>query len=208
MNWEFFIDLTGTIAFAISGAITAINRKLDLFGILFLSIITATGGGMLRDMMIGMEPPVALSNPVYFATCLITGFAAFFFYNNVEKALKLILIFDAIGLAFFTIAGVSAGLHKGLAPYAAVFTGLLTATGGGMMRDILADRIPLVLRDEIYATWTLSGAVIYLTLILYVPEPLAAGITMVFILVMRLVSLKNKWILPRKKIYRNKKSSR
>ena len=158
------LDLLGTGVFAASGAVVALRRSLDLFGVLVLSFITAAGGGILRDLLLGITPPAAFRDISYVLVAGGVGLFTFFFSRFVLKIKNVLEIFDAIGLGLFTVTGVSIGLGHHIAPFAAVLLGVLTGVGGGALRDILAARVPSVLREEIYASACLAGALFMLAL--------------------------------------------
>lgn len=199
MSSDFFhyIDLIGTLVFAMSGALAAINRNLDIFGVFVVSFITACGGGVLRDICIGSFPPAGMINIEYLALVTFTVFACAFFQKLLLKLNHPTLFFDAVGLGFFA----SFGAHK-----AYIFTGnaeicvilgVITAVGGGMMRDILTTSIPSVLTKEIYASAAISGAVIQLLGEKNIINPsIAPWIAIVVCSSIRLLSLKFKWNLP------------
>lgn len=158
-----FFDIAGTIAFAMSGALTAMLHGLDLFGVLFLAVLTATGGGIMRDVMLGYTPPISLQNPTYVLLCLLSALVVFRFATTVQRMNKWVVTFDAIGLGAFVATG--AGLaysHPNSNLYMVILMGIITATGGSMGRDVLVRRIPTVLvRTEIYATCCIVGSLLY-----------------------------------------------
>jgi uncharacterized membrane protein YeiH len=152
-------EIIGTAAFAISGALIGIEKKLDLFGVIFLSIITAAGGGILRDIIIGTVPPAAFVKPLY---CLISiGFSlvTFLLYKSIIKLKNIINLFDAIGLGAFTAIGANTALmHNMSQPFIVISMGLITGIGGGLLRDVFVKDIPYVFRKEIYAVPSIIGA--------------------------------------------------
>ena len=152
------LDLAGTFAFALNGGMTAVKHRLDLFGILVLSLAAATFGGVIRDVLIGATPPAALSDWRYVAVSLTAGLAIFFFYSTADRLRSPVLIIDAAGLAFFAVSGALKALAYGLMPFAAVMLGVVTGVGGGIARDVLVAEIPSVLRAELYAVAALAGA--------------------------------------------------
>ena len=162
MFLEFF-DILGTAAFAVSGATVAMQKRFDLFGVLFLSSITAIGGGMIRDIILGNTPPVALMSPRNLTVALVVGVLVFLWGGRYVKRGAMVIVYsDALGLGAFTALGAS--LACGLPEHTvflAAMTGMLTGVGGGMLRDILAGEIPLVLRKQVYATASVIGAVAY-----------------------------------------------
>jgi uncharacterized membrane protein YeiH len=160
-SFLFAFDLAGTFVFAITGAMLAIRKKLDLYGIFILAIVTALGGGMLRDTMLGRTPPVALQEFAYVLAAGLGAIIVWFFYGHVERQERLLRILDAIGLGLFTAIGAQVTLSFGASWYAAIGMGIITGTGGGMIRDVLAREVPFVLQREVYAIACLAGAGFY-----------------------------------------------
>lgn len=154
------LDLAGTFVFALSGAMTAVRHRLDVFGILVLSLAAATFGGVARDVLIGAVPPAALSDWRYIAVSLVAGLIIFFRYSTSSRLRTPILILDGAGLALFAVSGALKALAFGAAPLAAIVLGVLTGVGGGLARDILVAEIPTVLRAELYAVAALAGATV------------------------------------------------
>lgn len=151
-------DLTGTFVFAISGAMLGARRKLDIFGILVLSFAASSAGGITRDLLIGAVPPAAISDWRYLAVSLAAGLLSFFCYSLVTRLRAAIMVFDAAGLALFAVAGTQKALAYGLNPLMAALLGMLTGIGGGIARDLLVARTPVVLRSDLYALAALAGA--------------------------------------------------
>lgn len=154
------LDLGGTFVFAISGALAAVNRRLDMFGILVLSFVAGNFGGITRDVLIGAAPPAALSDERYLLVSVLAGLVTFLSYAGVDKLKTPVLLFDAVGLAFFAVAGAQKAITFGLSPVMSALLGMLTGIGGGMMRDVLLTEIPQVLRSDLYAVAALAGAAI------------------------------------------------
>lgn len=152
------LDLGGTFVFAISGALAAVNGRLDIFGILVLSFVAGNVGGITRDVLIGAIPPAALSDGGYLLVSIVAGLITFFSYAGVNKLHTPVLLFDAVGLAFFAVAGAEKALQHGLSPVMSALLGMLTGIGGGMTRDVLLTQIPQVLRSDLYAVAALAGA--------------------------------------------------
>ncbi|MCB5408687.1 trimeric intracellular cation channel family protein [Pseudogemmobacter faecipullorum] len=165
MNWlaadyshlVWWLDIVGIYIFGLSGAMLAVRRDLDLFGIIVLATAAATAGGAIRDMMIGDQPAAMLREPSYLASAFASGVTVFFFHRLIERANRPVMLMDAIGLGVFTVAGTSKALAFGLSPAAACLIGVLTACGGGMLRDLLVTEIPRVLREEVYAVAAAAG---------------------------------------------------
>lgn len=192
----FLLDMAGTAAFAVSGAVMGVQKRLDFFGVSILALAAATAGGITRDLLIGNIPPDALSRPAYFITALTAGTLVFFFHSRLQHLRKSILFFDALGLGLFTVAGLRAGLAHHLNPLSSLFLGTLTGIGGGILRDILGDEIPFVLRRELYASLSLAGGLVYLLLRPHLPEAYLAYGVMALIVLLRLISLRFNWHLP------------
>jgi uncharacterized membrane protein YeiH len=152
------LDLGGTFVFAISGAVAAVNRRLDIFGILVLSFVTGNFGGITRDLLIGAVPPATLIDGRYLLVSVLAGLITFFWYGGVDRLRSPVLLFDAAGLSFFAVAGAQKAMTYGLSPVMAALLGMLTGIGGGMMRDVLLRDIPQVLRSDLYAVAALLGA--------------------------------------------------
>lgn len=197
--YSFFdiLDLLGTLAFAISGALAGRERRLDLFGMSILAFATAIGGGTVRDMMIGYTPVMWLTNLSYFYVTLLGVAMAIVFYKKFTFLRYSLFLFDTIGIAVFTLIGIEKGMNVGLHPIICVTLGTITACFGGVIRDILANKVPIIFKQEIYATACIVGGLMYYVLnyfelskdILYVGT---AGI----IIVIRILAVKYKWSLP------------
>lgn len=163
MEFISLVELVGTVAFAVSGALVAIEKELDYYGIAFLAITTAVGGGIIRDMLINENLPVALENPVYVLVSLASAAIVIIFYKKIVLYSNILLIFDAIGLAAFTAIGAEVAVNNGYnLPFVIIALALLTGTGGGTLRDIFAKEIPFVFRKEIYAVAAIIGAVCFI----------------------------------------------
>ena len=165
------IELIGIIAFAISGAIVGIKKHFDLFGIIVLGVITAVGGGALRDITLGIIPPTMFKNPIYvvvafMTSCVTFGVAAIVrvkFNKNKQFFVEVVNFFDAIGLGVFAVTGTNTAIVHGFEhnAFSAIFVGVITGIGGGMVRDVLAGKVPFVLFKDIYASAAIVGAGIY-----------------------------------------------
>ncbi|RYZ49762.1 MAG: trimeric intracellular cation channel family protein [Chitinophagaceae bacterium] len=166
MKSEFLslIDLLGIISFAISGVFAAMQRKLDIFGILVIAFTTALGGGTIRDMLIGDLPVQWMRNLDYPIVISITTAITIVFHKIIRNLEKPLFVFDALGLGFFTILGIQKGLAWGLQPGICIILGTITACFGGVIRDIALNKIPLVFQREIYATACIAGAGLYFLL--------------------------------------------
>jgi len=154
------LDLVGIFVFAISGAVVAVRKGLDVFGVLVLAGVTGLGGGFLRDVLIGATPPAALADWRYLMVPVAAGVLTFYFHPALGRMERQVNVFDACGLALFCITGALKASEFGLSPVPAALMGMVTGIGGGMIRDVLAGRVPAVFRGELYATPALAGAAI------------------------------------------------
>jgi uncharacterized membrane protein YeiH len=163
MEFISVVELIGTVAFAVSGALVAIDKELDYYGIAFFAIITAVGGGIIRDMLINASLPAALENPMYVVVSLVSAAVVIVFYRKIILYTNILQIFDAIGLAAFTAIGAEVAVDNGLnMPFVIITLALLTGTGGGVLRDVFAKEIPFVFRKEIYAIASIIGAICFI----------------------------------------------
>jgi uncharacterized membrane protein YeiH len=153
-----FIDLAGTFAFAISGAVAAKQKGLDLFGVLVVAFTVACGGGIIRDLCIGAIPPAGLSDWRYLLTSVIAAIIAMGSTPLLKLLNRPVILFDALGLAMFAVTGAEKALGFGHNNEVAILLGMITAVGGGVIRDIFLNRIPAIFEKEIYASTTLLGA--------------------------------------------------
>jgi len=159
------IDILGTIAFAISGVLVAMEKKLDVFGVLIIAFVTAVGGGTLRDLLIGIRPVGWLTAPITVVIIVATVVFAILFARYLKYFRKSLFLFDTIGIGLYTMVGVEKGLAADLLPVMCIFLGTITACFGGVIRDILCNEIPVIFRKEVYATVCLLGGFIYFLLI-------------------------------------------
>jgi uncharacterized membrane protein YeiH len=194
------LDYIGTFAFGLSGGMVAVEKKMDVVGILILSTITGIGGGILRDLILGNVPPTAFQDSAYFPIVLGSGILVFFFYRKIKALEKVVVLGDALGLGVFTIVGIEKGLLFGMPPFNCILMGLLTATFGGVIRDVLANRIPFILKREIYLSLCFFGGILFFFLRPVLPEWLNSGIVILFISVLRSVAYLKKWNLPRARL--------
>lgn len=192
------IDLLGTLAFAISGASKAIYYKLDWLGLLVMAIVTGVGGGVTRDLLLGSTPPLALQNPNYIMVCIAGAFLTLVVEKRFRFFMKFVLIIDALGLGFFTAVGASKAAQMESGALAIVLLAMITAAGGGLIRDILVSEIPQVLRSDFYATTALLGGLLFLglqnTTFSFSTQIL---ITTFFTFIIRLIAIRQKFNLPK-----------
>jgi uncharacterized membrane protein YeiH len=154
------LDLVGIFVFAITGALVGVRKELDVFAVLVLAGTAGLGGGFLRDVLIGATPPATLADWRYLLVPAVAGLVTFFFHPSLGRKERVINVLDAAGLALFCVTGALKALAFGLGPVPAALMGMLTGIGGGMLRDVLTGRVPLVFRGELYATPALVGALI------------------------------------------------
>jgi uncharacterized membrane protein YeiH len=152
------LDWVGTLVFAFSGALLGVQKRFDLFGVLFLSFVVAVVGGMMRDVLIGAVPPVAITDIHYFLISIVGGLITFWWYPGVATLRRQILLFDAVGLALFAVIGAQKAIDYGINPLMAAILGMITGIGGGMTRDVLAGDVPFVLRGDLYAVAALAAS--------------------------------------------------
>jgi uncharacterized membrane protein YeiH len=191
------LDTIGTLVFAISGALTAMYKKLDLFGVYCIAFVTALGGGTIRDVMIG-RTPVGWMLDIDYVFIITLGFLLSLIFNRYLERLRIsLLLFDTIGLGVFTLIGLEKGIEFGLSPVICVILGTLTATFGGVVRDILCNEIPVLFRKEIYATLCIAGGILFFLLQEFaIQQEIISASVAVFIIALRLVAYKCNWSLP------------
>ena len=151
------LDWIGTLVFAFSGALVGVQKRFDLFGVLFLAFVVAVVGGMARDVLLGAVPPVAITHLHYFLIATAGGLIIFWWYPRVAALQRPILLFDAVGLSLFAVTGAQKALDYGINPVMAAILGMITGIGGGMTRDVLAGDVPFVLRGDLYALAALAA---------------------------------------------------
>jgi uncharacterized membrane protein YeiH len=193
----YLLDILGTMAFAISGVLTALNKKMDPFGVFVIAFVTAVGGGTLRDVLIG-RTPVGWMLDLNYVYMIITGFfLALIFRKKLDTFRTSLFLFDTIGLGVFTLIGLEKGIAIGLHPVICVALGTMTACFGGVIRDILCNDIPVIFRKEIYATICMIGGFVFFILRkLNVTEDVVYLSTSGIIILIRLLAVKFRWSLP------------
>ncbi len=197
----YILDLFGTMAFAVTGAFKAIEHKSDIVGIIILATITGVAGGTIRDIVLGEFPTNSISDPAYVIITVATAVVIFFLYSHLKKHWNVFLKFDAIGLGVFTIIGATFAFNIfGLNYLAMVLAGILTAIGGGILRDVFVNQVPIVFIKELYASASFVGVTIFYLLLLAGIEVYAVTITGIIITTgLRLVAMKYNWNLPKVK---------
>ena len=208
----FIVEILGTIAFAISGAMIGIDRELDLFGVIFMGCITACGGGMLRDVILGQTPPQSFINAVYLSSSAVTSLLVFLYSWRRHKRLTdlhaigsitldidmPLNVIDAAGLGIFSVIGVQNTINAGYGEnvFFCVFLGACTGVGGGMLRDLMSNATPAIFRKHIYAIASIIGAICYYYLMPY-GRGMAIVVTTVLVIVLRVLASKYRWSLPK-----------
>ncbi len=197
----YILDLFGTMAFAVTGAFKAIESKADIVGIVILATITGVAGGTIRDIVLGKFPPNSIVDPTYVIITVATGVVLFFLYTKLKKHWNVFLKFDAIGLGVFTVIGATFAYNIfGLNFLAMVLAGMLTAVGGGILRDVFVNQVPIVFVKELYALASFVGVVIfYLILAVGADLYVASIVGIALVTGLRLVAMKYNWNLPKVK---------
>lgn len=207
-NVVFILEVIGTVAFAVSGALVGIQKSMDIFGVCVLGVITAVGGGAVRDIVVGIIPPNVFRNPVYatvavLVSCLVFGVMYFRQSLSSKRLGKLydgaMMLMDAVGLGIFTVVGVNAGLQQGYGDNAflLIFTGTVTGVGGGLLRDVMAGVPPYIFVRHIYACASIAGAVACTALYSVTGMTAAMFAGVMLVLVIRCLASRYRWNLPR-----------
>lgn len=201
----FVFELIGTVAFAISGAITGLKKKMDIFGVVILAVVTAVGGGAIRDIVLGNTPPMTFRNPVYALVAVATGILTFIpvvrkLAGKTPKAFDIfLLVTDSVGLGIFTVMGIrtAINLNHGENLFLLVFVGVVTGVGGGLLRDMMAGNTPYIFVKHIYASASLAGAVLCVLLWKPLGATAAMSVSAAVIIVIRFLAARFKWSLPK-----------
>ncbi len=192
------LDYAGTFVFAISGVLTAAEKRLDFFGATVIGFVTAIGGGTLRDILLGATPVAWMQNNTYFWVIVAAVLVTILFRKQVSSLKRTLFLFDTIGIATFTMLGLKKGLLMGISPVMAVLMGLSTAVFGGVIRDILCNEVPLIFKREIYATACIAGALSYLLLnAIGLPELICEPAAVGLIIAVRIIAIRYNIALPR-----------
>lgn len=201
MEVVYVIDILGTFAFAVSGALVALDKKLDIFGVIIIAFVTAVGGGMLRDILINAHPINWIGDLNYLYTIFSAVVFTFLFKSKIAYLSKTLFLFDTIGISVFTLLGLKKGLSYDLHPLVAVIMGMISAVFGGVLRDVLTNRVPLIFEKEIYASACLAGGVMYLSLNHFsVEENINFIISASVVVIIRVVAVKFSLELPKIKV--------
>lgn len=195
-SYALIIDLLGTAAFTISGVYAAMEKKLDLFGVLVIGFVTAIGGGTIRDVLIGNTPVSWMRDITTPLVILLTAILTILFKRLVRNLKVTLFLFDSLGLGLFTIIGIQKGLAANIHPAICVALGTITGCFGGVIRDLLLREIPVLFRKEIYATACIAGGIVYLGLRALCSEAIAETVSIALIFGIRLLSVKLNWRLP------------
>jgi uncharacterized membrane protein YeiH len=192
------IDMLGTFSFAAAGAFAAMEKKLDPFGVLIISFVTAIGGGTIRDVLIGEFPVAWLNNSLAIWVILAAAAAAVFFGSYLKKLDKMLFLFDAMGLGLFTMIGIQKGIAHGFSPGICVMLGTITGCFGGVLRDVLLNNVPLIFQKEIYASASIvGGALFFLLLWAGLADNLASTVGIVTVFAVRVMAVRFNWSLPK-----------
>ncbi|OAD45169.1 trimeric intracellular cation channel family protein [Polaribacter atrinae] len=198
MELIYILDILGTFAFAISGALVASDKKFDLFGVLIIAFVTAVGGGMLRDVLIDAHPINWIGDLNYLYTIFAAVIFTFLFKSKITYLSKTMFLFDTIGISVFTLLGLEKGLAYDLHPIIALIMGMISAVFGGVLRDVLTNKIPLIFEKEIYASACLSGGIVYLILNQFnVPENIIFVISAAVVAAIRVIAVRFHLQLPK-----------
>ena len=201
----FVFELFGTVAFAISGAITGLKKKMDVFGVVILAVVTAVGGGAIRDIVLGNTPPMTFRNPVYALVAVATGILTFIpavrrlAGKNPRVFDIFLLITDSVGLGIFTVMGIRTAIGTGHGEnlFLLVFVGVVTGVGGGLLRDMMAGNTPYIFVKHVYASASLAGAVLCVLLWKPLGSTAAMSVSAVVIIIIRFLAARFKWSLPK-----------
>ena len=197
MTLLYFLDLLGTASFAVSGALAGMQRRMDLLGVVILGLVTATGGGTLRDVLLGDVPPFCFKDENYFIISIAFALAVFFFHHILDFLHRPLLYFDALGLATFLVIGTGKALTYETGFIVAVMAGVMTATAGGLIRDVLTNHVPLILQKEVYATACIIGGIVFYVLYrMGVSVNIGSIIAALTVLVIRIIAIHRNWSLP------------
>jgi uncharacterized membrane protein YeiH len=195
------IDILGTIAFAISGVLVAMNKRMDPFGVFIIAFVTAVGGGTLRDLLIGSTPVFWMTDMTFIYVIAVATLAAVVFRNQIKHLRKSLFLFDTIGIGLYTVIGIEKGLNAELHPVICIALGTMSACFGGVIRDILCNEIPVIFRKEVYATACIFGGITYFALREFISDQnLVFVIALSVVITIRLLAVVFKISLPN--IYR------
>jgi len=193
----YILDILGTISFAISGVLIAMNKRMDVFGVLIIAFVTAVGGGTLRDVLIGNTPVSWMQDMIFVYVIIASTILAIIFKTKIDYLRKSLFLFDTVGIALYTVVGIEKGINAGLHPIICIALGTMSACFGGVIRDILCNEIPVIFRKEIYATACILGGFVYFLLkITSLDSDLVFIISGSVVIIVRTVAVKFKISLP------------
>lgn len=197
MSYLLTLDILATIAFAISGVLEALEKRMDSFGVFIIAFVTAVGGGTLRDVLIGKTPVFWMNNLTAVYAIILATILAIVFRNYLNYFRKSLFLFDTIGIGLYTVVGIQTGLNADLSPIVCVALGTMSACFGGVLRDILCNEIPVIFRKEIYATACIAGGVMYYALSYFqLPNELVFVISILVVILIRILAVIFKISLP------------
>ena len=201
------MELIGTIAFASSGAMLAIQKEMDLFGVCVLGVTTSVGGGMIRDLLLGIIPPGMFRKPIYTSVAILTSILLFFIIytrRNIknekiaEAYNKIMMVFDTVGLGIFTVVGIHTGRKEGYEQiFLLIFLGVITGVGGGLLRDMMAQEMPYILTKHIYACASISGAAVCVMSDSMLGDFWSMTVGMTVVMLVRYLATRYRWNLPK-----------
>jgi uncharacterized membrane protein YeiH len=193
----YILDILGTISFAISGVLIAMNKRMDVFGVLIIAFVTSVGGGTLRDVLIGNTPVSWMLDMTFVYVIIISTIFAIIFKTKIDYLRKSLFLFDTVGIALYTVVGIEKGINAGLHPIICIALGTMSACFGGVIRDILCNEIPVIFRKEIYATACILGGFVYFLLKI---TPLDSDLVFIIsgsvVIISRTIAVKFKISLP------------
>ncbi len=201
----FAFEIVGVIAFAISGALVGIEKKMDILGISILGLLVACGGGVIRDLVLGITPPMTFRNPIYATIAILTSIAVFIYVVKFPKKANsktkdiLMLLMDAIGLGIFTVMGINTAYvqEQEYSWFLLIFVGVITGVGGGILRDVMAGNIPYVFIKHFYASASIIGAIVYVLILPHLGTVTSMFVGTGVVIALRILATKYRWSLPK-----------
>jgi uncharacterized membrane protein YeiH len=197
LNFINIIDILGTFSFAAAGAFAAMEKKLDPFGVLIISFVTAIGGGTIRDVLIGNFPVSWLSNSTSIWVILAAAIVTMFFGSYLKKLDRMLFLFDALGLGLFTMIGIQKGISYHLSPGICIALGTITGCFGGVLRDVLLNNVPLIFHKEIYALASIMGGTLFFLMPAAVDVSVAYILSILVVFITRVLAVQFNWSLPK-----------
>ncbi len=207
---QLIFEIIGTIAFSISGAMIGVRKEMDIFGVVILGLTTAVGGGIIRDIILGITPPSTFQNPIYAVIAIITAIIVFLpivqniFVKHPQYSEKIMLLMDSVGLGIFTVVGIQTAysITDQYNLFLLIFVGVVTGVGGGVMRDVMAGDRPYIFVKHFYATASLIGALVCGVLWLHIGQGISMTLGTAVIVALRLCAAKFRWSLPKGKTHK------